>query len=481
MRLKHTLLSLALGSSIFLHPLHAEQLPALGDSASSLVSLQQEYELGRRWLRQLRANTTPLDNPLMQEFVENLVYKMLPYADMPQRDFEFILIDKRELNAFAAPGGIIGVNFGIFLFAEDEDEIAAVLAHELAHLGQRHFARGVEQAEQQEPMAIATLLASILLIATNNAQAGFAGLYASQAAGIQSQLAYSRDWEREADRVGIRTLAEAGLSPQAMPAMFKQMLASQRIGEAPPEFLLTHPLTEARIADAAARAALYPIKAANSGLHFEILKQEARLRYRFGSRDARQLFEDQTNREDLTSNQRGAITYALALLDLQADNPQKTLDRLQTLPPYQQDDRAIVALKARALAANGNGDAGLALVKKNLPYAPGSYVLKKTLADLQSGVGQTSEAVATLRDLSTARPGAPEIWQQLAQAAGQANQPILAYQANAEYLYLTGDQAKASRQLDLAIQEAGRRGEFQRREALRERLRQIAASDRPDQ
>src|SRR5690554_3607997 len=196
----------------------AQQLPSLGDSASGYVSLQQEHELGRLWLRQLRAHTNLIESPLAVQFLEQSIYRMVPHSDVQINDFEFVIIDQRELNAFAVPGGIIGINFGLFLHTNDEDELSAVLAHELAHLSQRHFSRQLEEADRQAPIAIATLLASILLIATSNPDAGFAGLIGSQAASIQRQLAYSREWEREADRLGIKILANADLDPTAMPS-----------------------------------------------------------------------------------------------------------------------------------------------------------------------------------------------------------------------------------------------------------------------
>jgi beta-barrel assembly-enhancing protease len=451
----------------------AEQLPALGDSASSYVSLEEEYRLGRNWLRQLRASTTPLENPLMQEFVENIIYRLVPVADMPQKDFEFIIIDKRDLNAFAAPGGIIGFNFGSLLFSEDEDEIASILAHELAHLGQRHFARGIEQQQQQEPIAIATLLASILLIATNNANAGFAGLMAGQAASIQTQLAYSRDWEREADRIGIRTLAASGMDPEAMPAMFEQMQNSQRIGEAPPEFLLTHPLTASRIADAADRAAHYPTVPREKSLTFEILKQSAQIRYQLEADKAEEHFTELL-KQDLSINERGATLFSLAGLCLEQQQIQQAADWMARIPTDLANEEPVISRNARILAAQGQTNQAIDLIQHNRGFYPGSYLLADTQADLLDKAGRFREAVGILKDLSTSRPGEPAIWKKLAHYAANADMQVLSYQANAEYLYLTGDDAKSNRQMDLAIQAAARAGDFQRQEALKERMKQMS-------
>ncbi|MAS24651.1 MAG: peptidase M48, partial [Oceanospirillaceae bacterium] len=186
-------LSIALGLTACLATqvnANSGDLPSLGDSTSGYVSLQQEYTLGRIWLRQLRAQAPTLSDPMLTTFLENQIYRLVPYSGLNHPDLEFVVVDQPNLNAFAVPGGIIGINYGLLLYAQDEDEVSSVLAHELAHLSQRHYARRVEQAQRQEPVAIATLLASILLIATNNTNAGFAGLMAGQAATIQNQLAF---------------------------------------------------------------------------------------------------------------------------------------------------------------------------------------------------------------------------------------------------------------------------------------------------
>ena len=199
--------------------------------------------------------------------------------------------------------------------------MSSVLAHELAHLSQRHYARRVEQAQRQEPVAIATLLASILLIATNNTNAGFAGLMAGQAATIQNQLAFSREWEQEADRLGMRTLVAAGLDPHAMSSMFEQMLYANRFSSRPPEFLLTHPITESRVADAAGRAEQYPRKPRLTSLEFLILKQGAMRRYQLDESEVGQYLQEIRSRNPRGSGDFAAASYNLASLALEQKKP----------------------------------------------------------------------------------------------------------------------------------------------------------------
>ncbi|HCN46057.1 MAG TPA: peptidase M48, partial [Pseudomonas sp.] len=148
--LRPTLLTLA---CLLALPSHADDLPSLGDASSAIVSPQQEHQLGRAWLSLLRGNVSQLSDPQLKDYVETSVYKLAETSQLQDRRLEFILINSPELNAFAAPGGIVGVNGGLFLNAQTEGEYASVLAHELAHLSQRHFARGVEaQQRMQLPM-----------------------------------------------------------------------------------------------------------------------------------------------------------------------------------------------------------------------------------------------------------------------------------------------------------------------------------------
>ncbi|MDO6682779.1 M48 family metalloprotease [Oceanobacter sp. 5_MG-2023] len=456
----------------------SNDLPALGDAASSIVSLQEEYELGRAWLRQLHAHARTIDDPLSIEFIENLVFRMIPHSGAPQQDFDFVIIDKKELNAFAVPGGVIGINLGLLLYTRDEDEIAAVLAHELAHLSQRHFARQVERAEQQQPMAIATLLASILLIATNNADAGFAGLMASQAASIQSQLAYSRDWEREADRIGINTLAESGFDPQAMPSMFNQMMAAGRLGKKPPEFLLTHPLTLNRVSDAAARAEGYSSQPRHLSFDFAILKNRARIRYQLSDKQVAATFTPEAEATDNSSLTRNAARYSLAEYALQHQDNATALQQLNQLDASYQQSPAALALLAKTLTATNQAPKALEMLTLALTYHPGSYLLISTRANVLAALGRAEEAVNSLRPLTEQRPTTPALWFQLSQLAAQASHTVLTYQASAEYWYLNGDYTKASRQMDLAIAEAAKKKDFQRQEALKERLKGMAASQK---
>ena len=237
-------------------PLGANEfnLPSLGDTSSSIMSREQEYQLGRAWLAMLRGSVRTLEDPLLKDYVESHVFTLAEPSQLDDRRLTFVTIDSPQLNAFAAPGGIIGVNGGLFLHAQTEAEFASVMAHELAHLSQRHFARGLQHQQQNRIPLMTAMLASIILAASGGGDAGIAALASTQAAAIQEQRRFSRQNEQEADRIGLLNLKQAGYAPHAMPEMFARLARLSRFSRPPPEFLLTHPVSQSRIADSRNRA-----------------------------------------------------------------------------------------------------------------------------------------------------------------------------------------------------------------------------------
>ncbi len=469
--------------SVFLYAMFSVQssmaahnnLPDLGDSSSGFVSQSQEHQLGRIWLRQLRAQANTINDPLTISFVEELIFRLAPHSEVRDHRFEFVVIDQGELNAFAVPGGIIGINLGIFLHARDEDEVSSILAHELAHLSQRHFARQIENSERQAPIAIASLLASILLIATNNPDAGFAGLIGSQAASIQSQLAYSRDWEREADRTGMKTLVNSGLDPHAMPSMFQQMLAANRYNERPPEFLLTHPITDTRVSDAANRAQAFSIKKRTRSFNFLILQQRAQLRYAIPNADQLTVFEKALAATN-NKHEKDSYRYTLAWIKYNNRQYQQALTYLDAISENNDDQPAIAILKAESLDQLDQANAAITLLQEAYQLRPDSYPIAISLAQLLSKNGQAKAAINDLQRWSERRGTDPIIWNQLAETANQAKDLLLAYRAKSEYFFLNGHKNKALRQLQFAIDSAEKQGKFQQQARFKQRLIQMSES-----
>jgi predicted Zn-dependent protease len=451
----------------------SNELPELGDSSSGFVSQTQEYQLGRIWLRQLRAQAVTINDPLTISFIEELIFRLAPHSEVRDHRFEFVVIDQGELNAFAVPGGIIGINLGIFLHADDEDEVSSILAHELAHLSQRHFARQIENAERQAPIAIATLLASILLIASNNADAGFAGLISSQAASIQNQLAYSREWEREADRTGMKTLVSSGLDPSAMSSMFKHMLAANRYSQRPPEFLLTHPITDTRISDAANRAQAFPVKKRTRSFNFLIMQQRAKIRYRIPAADQYAYF-DKALKATTNEKEKDSYRYSKAWIQFLARRYQPARESLLSISDSNQDQPAVAILMSKVLDQLEQTDKAITYLQDAYKLRPDSYPIAIGLAELMTKNGQAKEALADIQRWSERRETDPIIWDQLAETANKSKDLLLAYRAKSEYLFLNGQKNKAVKQLQFAVVYAEKTGTYQQQERLKQRLAQIS-------
>ena len=255
-----------------------QDLPTLGDSTSGIISLEQERALGQRFLRSIRAQAPTLDDPILQDYLEHLIYQLASHSQLADRRLDLVLIRNPTLNAFAAPGGIIGVHHGLFFYGETEHEMSAILSHEIAHLSQRHFARKLAESKKSSALNIAGLLAGIVLAATAGSDAGLAAMTGTQAYGQNQFLKYSREREAEADRIGIYTLADAGMDPRAMAYMFERLQRASRYstGNRIPEFLRTHPVTNDRIADSYNQTRNYPSETYPIRLDYQLMRARAR-------------------------------------------------------------------------------------------------------------------------------------------------------------------------------------------------------------
>jgi predicted Zn-dependent protease len=228
-------------------------LPDLGGPSGTQLTDQQQQTFRNAFLRTLYQSHRVNTDPVLNQWLSSLGQQLAQYAQLPQRPV-FLLINSPEINAFAGPGGIIGIHTGLIQAAERTDEVAAVLAHELAHLQQRHLLRRIEQGRYNNLATLATLMAAIL-IGQKDPQAGMAIIYSGQGLSTKNQLAFSRRHETEADAVGIQILADTGFDPLAMADFFDKLHQHSRTNSGPDmEILRTHPVSSHRLADALARA-----------------------------------------------------------------------------------------------------------------------------------------------------------------------------------------------------------------------------------
>lgn len=445
--LRPTLLALA---CLLATPAMADDLPSLGDASSSIVSPDQEHKLGRAWLGLLRAQVEQLPDPQLKEYVESSVYRLAESSQLQDRRLEFVLLKSPQLNAFAAPGGIIGVNGGLFLYAPNEAEYASVMAHELAHLSQRHFARGVEAQQRMQIPVMAAMLAGIVAAAAGAGDAGMAAIMSTQAAAIQEQRRFSRQNEQEADRIGLLNLEKAGYDPRAMPNMFERLMRQYRYDSKPPEFLLTHPVTESRIADTRNRAEQLPAGGVENSLRYQLMRARVQLMFEETPGISAKRFRAMLDSDPKLD----AARYGLAIAQIKAGQLNEAREALTQLLAKAPNEVAYnLAQVDLDITANRLPDAQKR-VDRLLGLYPASYPLKQARVDLLLKQNKPQDAEKVLDDLARARANDPDIWYQVAEVRGLAGNTIGLHQARAEYFALVGDFDQAIEQLDFAKRRA---------------------------
>lgn len=262
-RLLPPMAALVLATAAVCAPAQDTRLPDIGSSAGTVLSPAKQSEYGQMLLAQLRHYNYVLEDPLVDGWLRTTGNRLAASSDQPQQAFTFFMMRDRSINAFATLGGYVGMNAGLVLAAETEDEVAAVLAHEVAHVTQSHVLRGVERAQRdQVPMLLAMLgaiAAASQSSSSSSDDAAMAIIAGAQGLALQRQIDYTRSNESEADRLGIRTLSRAGYDPEGMASMFERMQSVSRTNqggdrERLPDYLRTHPVTTTRISEARDRA-----------------------------------------------------------------------------------------------------------------------------------------------------------------------------------------------------------------------------------
>jgi predicted Zn-dependent protease len=294
----------------------ADGLPDLGDSSQLALTAQDERRIGEEIMRDVNASGDVIKDIEVVDYMQNLGYRLAASSgDSPQK-FTFFVVQDPSINAFALPAGIIGVHSGLIMASSSESELASVVSHEIGHVTQRHIARMIAQQKQDAWQSFAAM-AFALLAARSNPQLAGASMQAAQAGAIQKQLDYTREHEREADRVGLQILSQAGFDTRAMPAFFDKLMKGTRFYEgSAPSFLRTHPLTTERIADVRNRVEQLPYRQVADSPEFNYTR--AKLRAMMGNpNQAVQWFESILNDKKYVDE--AAQRYGLAVAYLRAN------------------------------------------------------------------------------------------------------------------------------------------------------------------
>jgi predicted Zn-dependent protease len=272
--MKSLILRFTLACSLIMPACYGYDLPDLGNSSYSSLPSSEEQRLGTLFMQEVRKSIPLLKDPVLTHYLNELGKKLASNSKANQKHFDFFIVDSADINAFAGPAGHVGVNVGTILLAKNEDELAAVLAHEITHVSQHHLARAMENARGSTLKALATMAAALVVGSMGHGDAAMGGLMAAQTLSMESQLGYSRDNEREADRIGMQVMHKSHYDPQAMPRFLTRMSKQQfDLLDGRFSYLRTHPVNEERIADAKSRAESYPKSSVSESLTFQLMQK----------------------------------------------------------------------------------------------------------------------------------------------------------------------------------------------------------------
>ena len=421
-------------------------LPSFGESG--VVPVGQEYMMGRVWLMSYRRQVPALEDPLIQDYLETLIYRLAETSELKDRRLILITVDNQSINAFAVPGGVVGVHSGLVRQAETESQLASVLTHELGHISQRHFSRGVEASQRSQIPTLAGLLGGMVAIVAGAGDAGIAAIMGTQAAAQQNQLKFSRGHEKEADRVGIQNLARAGMDPAGAANMFEVMQANSR-GARPPEFMLTHPLTETRIADARNRARQYPKRVYADNPEFQLMRTRIQVGFFRNEEEAEGYYRKKLKRKGRNAE---AHQYGLILVLTQKREYAEALELLAPLRAYRPDNLAYILAEADIYTESGEFDDALELLGRNWMLMPGNHPLTMAVVKTHLRAGRYSEAEKILEPHAKSRSSDPYVWYVLAETQGLTGNQYGLHQSRAQYFYLNGQMLPARSQLGYALQ-----------------------------
>lgn len=411
-------------------------LPDIGSTADTVLSVEEEKRLGKAFIRSARQFYKIVDDPLINNYIQSLGSQLTSQVENSPFDFTFFVVDAPSINAFAGPGGYIGVNSGTILATESESELASVVAHEIAHVTQRHMQRSFEKASNLSLPTMAAMIAAILL-GSQNPQAASALLAASIAGSTQKQINFTRAHEKEADRVGMRLLIDSGFDPRGMPIFFEHLQKRTRMySNVVPEFLSTHPITVNRISDSRNRAEQYPVQQISDSTSFHIIRSKFQVQSNSNPKTLVRQFANSIKTGKYKNEFAQKYGYTLALL---ASNDlvesRKVINSL-----IKADQERVPYLLTQAQIEIDAGDPQLAnkLLVKALKLYPNNEPLTVLYTSVLLETGDTETSRKLLKEQIRYNPANPLLYELLAKAEKRAGFSSAAYQALAEHDYLFG-------------------------------------------
>jgi predicted Zn-dependent protease len=439
--------------SIFALEIDKLDLPEMGDSAGTLISPLEEQQYGEAFFRSLHTQVEINQDSEIQDYIQTIGEKLVAHSDTPSYPFHFFVVMENNINAFAGPGGYIGVNSGLILMTEAESELASVMAHEIAHVTQRHLYRSYEASSRLSiPMMAATLGA--ILLGSQSPAAGQAAIMAIQAGSVQFQINFTREHEAEADRVGMQTLSASTYDPRAMPTFFERLQQSTRYsGQNVPEFLRTHPVTVSRISDSRGRADNYPYRQYPDSLAYQLIKTKLQVLLAGENENLRSILQARLTQG--LPEQRTVAKYGLGLLALKTQNFVEAEAIFQTLNKEFPEQPHYAAGLARTALDSNNFKLALSRYQKLAAQFPDNDAIKLEYVSALLKSGDPKSAKLILLTLSPKMQKLPIYFEKLAQVYGDLNQPAESHRYLADYYFSVGDTQQAILQIHLAQQIRG--------------------------
>ncbi len=413
------------------------RLPDMGSPADAILNSTEEARLGRAIMRDIRNSGQVVEDPLVTEYLNEIGSRIVAQANDGDHNFTFFAVDDERINAFALPGGYIGVHTGLLEATRNEDELAGVVAHEVAHVTQRHIARAIHANSRQSILSTAMMLGAIIVAAAGGSSDAVQGAMAvAQGTAVQQQINFTRTNEYEADRVGIAALADAGFDPHGMASFFEVL--SRQTTTSPemraPEFLRTHPVSSARIAEARSRAGEYPTIRSDDSTGYGIARMRIIVARFDTAEEAVAYFEKRPY-----ANQTDTERYGRAVAHQRAG---QYWDALEIFKDLLDKDKSVIAYHiglGQTLVALDQPREAHAAYERALQLFPRNVPLVLDYGERLLQLGEAQKAHAMLLDLMNNVPPTPEQVRLIARAASEAGEHAEAYYYLSEYRLMIGD------------------------------------------
>lgn len=447
----------------------ADDLPELGDASQAALSPAQERAVGENIMRQIRGASVFVDDAEVTDYLNDVGYRLVAVSPDARQEFTFFALLDSSVNAFALPGGFIGVHSGLLLTSQSESELAAVLSHEVAHVTQRHIARLIA-AQQRQGLASMAAIAVAILAARSNPQAAAGAIAAAQAQALSDRLAFTRDNEREADRIGLQILEKAGFDPHAMPVFLDRLQKATKVLETgAPTYMRTHPVTYERIADVQNRTYALGYKQVPDTLEYQLVRAKLRANQK-DPRESIVFFDDQIAERKFSNEV--AARYGLVEALRLGKSEKRLGPELEKFRKIAPSHPMIVTAIARAQLALGRKPEALATLKAGYAAFPTARGLVYAYADLLIASKRAEEANTVLENRMQRDPNDGRLYELQAKAYSELGKNMLKHRSLAEAYLSAGNFPMAIEQLKLALKYSD--GDFYTVSSIEARIRELS-------